>query len=455
MKPEMKPEMRAIEANYDGLVGLTHNYGGLSFGNFASAKNSGQTAYPRTAALQGLAKMKHLHDCGLVQGVIPPHERPFLPLLHAAGFSGSDQTVLENAAQSAPELLRAASSSAAMWAANAATISPSADTKDGTLHASAANLTTMLHRSIEGPQSTRTLRAAFPPGPHFSIHAPLPAQEAFADEGAANHIRLCARHGAPGVEIFVHGRRAGFAQNNKFPARQTLEANTALARRHGLPAKRVVFAAQSLTAIAGGVFHNDVVCVGAKTCLFFHEHAFADTEGTLNAISRASDGLFEPQFVEVKAEEVPLHDAITSYLFNSMLVEWPNEERLVLIAPIECRENENVARYCDKLIAGNGPIGRVEFVDVRQSMRNGGGPACLRLRVVLTEDEHRAANPNMLMSDALYKQLTLWVKCHYRDELNPAELADPNLLTEGRQALDALTAILDLGTDFYPFQRNG
>ncbi len=445
--------MKAVEANYDGLVGLTHNYGGLSAGNLASANNKGLVSRPREAALQGLAKMKNLHDAGLVQGVLPPQERPFLPLLRAAGFTGTNAQIIESAAKNDLALLRAASSSAFMWAANAATISPGADTKDGRLHASAANLLTMLHRSIEGEQTTRALRAAFPGADLFTVHDPLPPQETFADEGAANHVRLCAEHGAPGVELFVHGRLAGFDARLKFPARQTLQANQALARRHGLDAQRTVFALQSAKAIDAGAFHNDVVCVGSKTCLFFHEHAFADASETCEAIRIAADDLFEPQFVQVSEQEVPLADAITSYLFNSMLVEMPGEARLVLIAPGECRKTESVARYCDKLSASNGPIGRVEFVNVRQSMRNGGGPACLRLRVVLNDAERRAANPDMLMNDRLYPKLCAWVEKHYREELAPEDLTDPALCIEGQTALDALCGILNLGSGFYPFQR--
>ncbi|PHS21597.1 MAG: N-succinylarginine dihydrolase [Robiginitomaculum sp.] len=445
--------MATVEANYDGLVGLTHNYGGLSAGNLASARNVGQVSRPREGALQGLAKMKRLHDAGLVQGVLPPHERPFLPLLRGAGFSGTDSHIIEETATHAPALLKAASSSAFMWAANAATISPSGDTRDGRLHASAANLTTMLHRSIEGPQTTRSLRAAFPDETRFAIHAPLPMQESFGDEGAANHVRLCADHGETGVEIFVHGRLSGFEPGLKFPARQTLMANEALARRHGLNADRTVYARQAPATIEAGAFHNDVVCVGAKTCLFFHEHAFADTEQVKTDIRRAAKDLFEPQFEIVCEDDVPLRDAITSYLFNSMLVEMPNEARLVLIAPAECRETPSVARHCEKLVAGNGPIGRVDFVDVRQSMRNGGGPACLRLRVVLSDAERAGANPDMLLDDALYAKLTGWVKRHYREALAPADLADPHLLSEGQEALDALCAIMGLGSGFYPFQQ--
>ncbi len=446
--------MAAVEANYDGLVGLTHNYGGLSAGNLASDRNRGQISHPREAALQGLAKMKRLADAGLVQGVLPPQERPFLPLLRAAGFGGSDAQIIEDCAKTAPDLLRAASSAAAMWAANAATVSPSADTADSRLHASAANLVTMLHRSIEGPQTARTLRAAFPDTTLFGVHEPLPMQDHFADEGAANHVRLCAAHGAPGVELFVHGRSGGFVAGLKYPARQSLAASQALARRHGLAAQRTVHALQSPRAIDAGAFHNDVVCVGSKTCLFFHEYAFADTPATLEAIRKAADGLFEPQFVMVSEDEVPLADAVTSYLFNSMLVEWPGEQRLVLVAPTESRDTPAVARYLERLTGGNGPIGRVEFVDVRQSMRNGGGPACLRLRVVLTGAERAAANAHMLLDAALHGQLVAWVQRHYREALAPADLADPALLEEGRRALDELTGILHLGSGFYPFQRD-
>ncbi len=445
--------MKAIEANYDGLIGPTHNYGGLSAGNLASATNKDQISHPREAALQGLEKMKMLADAGLVQGVLPPQERPFLPLLRDAGFTGTDHQLITKAAVQAPALLRAASSAAAMWTANAATISPSADTNDGRMHASAANLTSMLHRSIEAAQTARALRAAFPDPAHFAIHPALPPQDSFADEGAANHVRLCADHGAPGVELFVYGREAGEAPALRFPARQTLLAAQSLARRHGLDPTRTVFARQSAKAIEAGAFHNDVVCVGARTCLFYHQHAFADTAAMQDDICRAADGLFEPLFVEVAEDEVSLDDAIRSYLFNAMLVAWPGEERLVLIAPDECRQTPSVERYCARLVAGNGPIGRVHFIDVRQSMRNGGGPACLRLRVVMTPAQLKAANGAMRLDAALYQNLKNWINSHYRETLAPADIADPCLLDEGRVALDKLTGLLALGTDFYPFQR--
>lgn len=445
--------MRALEANFDGLIGPTHNYGGLSDGNLASARNEGLVSSPREGVLEGLAKMKRLADAGLVQGLLPPHERPFLPLLRRAGFSGSDRDVVERAWKQAPGLVRKASSASPMWAANAATVSPSADARDGRLHFTPANLLTTLHRSIEGRQTQRSLSWAFADEARFSVHDPLPMQADFADEGAANHVRLCAEQGGAGVEIFVYGRAAGEAWAGAFPARQTREACEAVARSHGLDPKRCVFLRQSRAAIDAGAFHNDVVCVGTGTTLFFHEQAFEDKAGALDAIRRAADGLFEPVFVEVPEAEVPIGDAITSYLFNSQLLEWPDEDRLVLIAPKETEETESTRIYCAAMVAGNGPIGRVEFVDVRQSMRNGGGPACLRLRVVLTPQELEAVTPKALMSGALYDQLKAWACTHYRDRLAPDDLGDPALMVEARSALDALTGILGLGGDFYPFQR--
>ncbi|MCF6275797.1 MAG: N-succinylarginine dihydrolase [Robiginitomaculum sp.] len=368
--------MLAREANYDGLIGLTHNYGGLSMGNLASTKNKGLIASPRAAALQGLQKMKLMADAGLVQGVLPPQARPNIPELRLMGFSGSDEDVLQGAWRANPVLVRNMSSASSMWSANAATVSPSADCADGRLHLTSANLSTMLHRSIEHEQTGRALRAAFPMA---IVHDALPMQSTYSDEGAANHVRLCAEHGDAGIELFVYGRDALLGSGStEFPARQTLQASHIIATRHLLSGTRTVFAKQAGRVIDAGAFHNDVVCVGAKQCLFYHEDAFEDTAGTLAAIREAADGLFEPQFVEVSNEDVPLEDAISAYLFNSMLVQLPGEERLTLIAPTETEDNPRTKAYCDKLTAGTGPIGAVKYVDVRQSMRNGGGPACLR-----------------------------------------------------------------------------
>jgi len=442
----------ALEANADGLIGPTHSYAGLSPGNLASSLNKGEASNPRAAVLQGLDKMKRLADLGLPQYVLPPHERPNIPFLRSLGFTGPDARVLEQAWKDAPSFAAAACSASPMWAANAATVTPSADSDDGRVHFTPANLVTNLHRSLEHEQTKRSLDALFPDPDRFAVHNALPSVAHLADEGAANHVRLCADHGEPGVNLLVWGREAFEPWADAFPARQTREASQAVASRHG--ASGVVLARQSRAAIAGGTFHNDVVCVGALETLFFHDLAFEDTAGTKAAIRAAAGDRFEPAFVEVSSTDLPLADAISSYLFNSMLVRIPGENRLTLICPTETRDNARSHAVAERLAASNGPIGRVEYVDVRQSMRNGGGPACLRLRVVLTEAEQAATNPDMRLTDDLHARLSAWGARHYRDRLTPADLAGPDLLEESRVVLDELTGLLGLGGGFYPFQRN-
>ena len=445
--------MSAEEINFDGLVGPTHNYAGLSEGNLASERNRDTVARPRDAALQGLAKMRRLRALGLRQGVLPPHERPNIAWLRSLGFTGSDGAVWESAWRTEPAIGRAALAASAMWAANAATISPSADCADGRLHASVANLQTMLHRALEAEQSERTLRALLKDEERFAVHPALTSHSTLSDEGAANHMRLCANQGAPGVEIFVYGRAASEARTG-FPARQTLEACRALARRHELAPERTVFARQSSAAIDAGAFHNDVVAVAHEHVLFHHEHAFEDKAALYAEIREKAHGLFEPVFIEVPAAQVALEDAVSSYLFNSQLVRLPGDQGLTLIAPSEVRENNKTAGYiAEKTARAGAVIGRVEYVEVRESMRNGGGPACLRLRIAMTDAEKHAAAAGFFLDDALAKKLEAWIVEHYREELGPADLGDPALVRETQTALDALTRILPLGGAFYPFQR--
>jgi succinylarginine dihydrolase len=435
--------MTAFEVNFDGLIGPSHNYGGLSDGNLASATHAGAVSNPREAALQGLEKMRMMLRSGLVQGVLPPLPRPNFDFLVSAGFGGTDAQIIETAARIAPHLLKAAYSASSMWTANAATVSPSADSSDGRLHFTTANLSTMLHRSIEHPDTTATLISLFDNEDHFAVHSALPMHPDFADEGAANHVRLCAEHGATGVELFVFGRLAG-ENTLGFPARQSRLASESIVRGHGLRSNRSVLVRQSVDAIDAGAFHNDVVCVGALDTLFFHQLAFDDTKAALDAIRQAAEGLFELKPVMVPDAEVPISDAIRSYLFNSQLVQMPGEDRLVLIAPTETQEMESTRVFCEKMVSGNGPIGRVEYVDVRQSMHNGGGPACLRLRVVMTEAEINACHQGVLLDEEAIDELQDVVRATYRDRLAPSDLADPVFADECRAAREQLLAVLDL-----------
>jgi succinylarginine dihydrolase len=266
-------------------------------------------------------------------------------------------------------------------------------------------------------------------------------------------MHMAASQGAPGVEIFVYGRRAGEPRSG-FPARQTLEACSAIARRHRLDPARTVFVRQAGEAIDAGAFHNDVVAVAHEHVLFHHEQAFADKAAVYAEIRAKARGRFEPVFVEVPSAQVSLDDAVSSYLFNSQLVRLPGDLGLTLIAPTEVRENNKTAAVVQEKTSRAGAIiARVEYVEVRESMRNGGGPACLRLRVVMTEAERKAAAQGFFLDDALAHKLEAWVRGRYREELAPEDLGDPSLVTETQTALDELTRILPLGGDFYPFQR--
>jgi succinylarginine dihydrolase len=443
----------AREFNFDGLVGPSHNYAGLSFGNVASFSNVKSASNPKQAALQGLAKMRALAARGFAQALLPPQARPNFRLLRSIGFSGSDADVLARAYRESPVILACAYSASPMWTANAATVSPSADTFDGRTHFTSANLNNKLHRADEHAQSTRTLRALFGNEQYFAVHDALPPTPAFGDEGAANHTRLCASHGAKGVEFFVYGRTEfdpSAPAPKKYPARQTFEASQAIARLHGLDAGRTVFAVQNPDVIDQGVFHNDVIAVGNGNVLFYHEQAFHDEAAVLNKLRAAMDGVgAELTPIRVDTRVVSVGDAVASYLFNSQLLTKP-DGAMALVIPQECQENLAVARYLEQLVAGGGPVDELIHFDLRQSMRNGGGPACLRLRVALTDAEAGAMHQGVIMTEALYATLVDWVGKYYRDHLEPKDLADPQLAIECQGALEELTRILGL-PDLYDF----
>jgi succinylarginine dihydrolase len=448
---------KAWEVNFDGLVGPTHNYSGLSFGNVASESHGKEVSNPREAAKQGLLKMKALHDRGFKQALLPPHERPNISMLRQLGYRGTDAEVLAKVLQDAPVILGSVSSASAMWTANAATVSPSADCADGKVHFTPANLTAKFHRSFEHLTTGRLLQRIFADERYFSHHPALPPTLQFGDEGAANHTRLCADYAGPGVELFVYGRVAfdeKAPRPMKYPARQTREACQAVQRLHQLPDERVVLAQQHPDVIDQGVFHNDVIAVGNGNLLFHHEAAFLDSRRVLDELAGklAAQGAVL-QSLSVSSEEVTVEDAVQSYLFNSQLLTLENG-RMLLLVPGECAYHPRVAAYLQSLPGRGSPIQEVLVMDLKQSMKNGGGPACLRLRVALTASELQAVHAGVMFSDALFERLNSWVDRHYRDRLTLQDLADPGLLRESQTALDELTGILGLGS-IYPFQLTG
>lgn len=415
--------MALVEINFDGVVGPSHNYAGLSPGNLAATASKGLVSFPRAAALQGVEKMRRNLDLGLAQGLFLPQPRPNRAWLATLGTDP----------ERAPDTLRAAAFSAsAMWAANAATVSPAPDTADGRCHLTVANLRTMAHRSHEWPATLAQLRLAFADPARFTVHEPVPGT--FGDEGAANHMRLCAAHDRPGAEVFVFGERGG-----AFPVRQHGEASQAIARLHGLDPARTLFVRQSEEAIAAGAFHNDVVAVANEHVLFAHEQAFAARESLYADLRRL---LPEVEIVEVPADVVSLADAIRSYLFNAQLVTLPGGG-MALILPEEARETPRVWDWLEELAAGNGPIRRLVVVDVRQSMANGGGPACLRLRVVA---DPATVDPRFLADEGKLDRIAGCIEAHWPERIAPADLADPALAARVEAARRALLALLDLET---------
>jgi succinylarginine dihydrolase len=438
----------AYEVNFDGLVGPTHNYHALSWGNTASTTNLGETSCPKAAALEGLEKMKRLHDLGVRQAVLPPQVRPCLGPLRRLGFAGGDADLLKRASREAPDLLGACYSASAMWAANSATVTPSADAADGKVQFTPANLVSKFHRTLEVASTAATLRTIFSDGAHFRHHRPLPGTDLLGDEGAANHTRLCAEYGAPGLHLFVYGRDAQTPgrQPALFPARQTRQASEAVRRQHRPARGRVLFAQQNPLAIDAGVFHNDVIATGDRDVFLYHEMAYVETPAVIARLGEAFESLTgkPPRLIAVTEREIPLQLAVNSYLFNSQIVQ-AADGRTVLVAPAECQRVPRVRAYLDRLLARpRCPIDAVEFVDVNQSMRNGGGPACLRLRVVLTEEQLRGLRGNVLFTEELYERLRAAIQRTYPDTIAFADFSDPLFVHRCRAAVAQIRGILAL-----------
>ncbi|MFN3451517.1 MAG: N-succinylarginine dihydrolase [Sphingorhabdus sp.] len=413
--------MALVEINFDGIIGPSHNYAGLSVGNLASSNNAGAPSYPKAAALQGIEKMRANLRLGLAQGFFMPLDRPNQNWL--AGLATDMQS-------GEVHIRAAAFSASAMWAANAATVSPAPDTADGKCHLSAANLLTMAHRSHEWTGTLAQLQLAFADEKHFAVHGPIPAP--FGDEGAANFMRLCRTHGDAGIEIFVYGKTGG-----PFPARQHIEASKAIARAHRLDSGRTLFVQQSEVAIAAGAFHNDVVAVANEHVLFTHEQAFEHPEQTYADIKRLMP---DAEIIIVPAERVSLADAIQSYLFNAQLVTLP-DGGMALILPSEAQDNPRVWGWLSELVVGNGPIRKLVPVDVRQSMANGGGPACLRLRVVA---DPATVDPRFIASEDKLDQIASVVAAHWPESIVPDQLGDASLIDQVRAARLALLNACDL-----------
>lgn len=450
--------INAYEVNFDGLVGMTHTFGGLSLGNEPSIEHEGEVSNPRLAALQGLNKMKFLHSLGIKQAVLPPHERPHLPSLRRLGFTGTVVDILNTVKRVSPWILPQVSSSAAMWTANAATVSPSIDSSDSHLHVTPANLATYFHRSMESETNRRIFRALFTNPIFFEHHDPLPPAELFFDEGAANHTRFCKSYGSPGVQLFSFGKcrydpEGNFPSPAKYPARQTKEASEAISHLHRLYPGHMSFAFQNPNTIDKGGFHADLFSLGNQNVFLVHEQAFWKQKEVLENLKQQVLQVCDTELnvIEIQENQFPLSEALQSYFFNSQLITL-YDQSMALITPESCKLFPKAQRFIQELLSDPlNPIGKVHYVDLSESLKNGGGPACLRLRIVLNSNELAEMNPGVLFTDDLFQELSSHINKFYPDHLTLQDLADPKLYQLSIDSLDAISKILKVG-NVYSFQ---
>ena len=436
------------EINFDGIIGPTHNYAGLSQGNLASQKNLNQPSNPQAAALQGLDKMRLIMEQGIPQGFFLPHERPHIPTLRKLGFGGTDEEVINQVAKKNPALLKNIYSASSMWAANAATFSPSIDSYDQNIHITPANLNSMFHRSIEHEFTKVQLELMF--GVAAQVHAPIKNISGYGDEGAANHLRVSAQHLKPGFQIFVFGSSA-FEVHQGIIARQAEEVSQAVSTQHQLDPDRVLFLKQNEQAINSGSFHNDIVSLANEEVFIFHQEAFADRVELERVLHHLKDHVMGFHPIEILSEDISLDNLVSSYLLNSQLITVKNNEMMMLL-PEEVQNHPNCMRWLDE-IRSSSPIKHLEFVDIRQSMMNGGGPACLRFKTVVNSDEFDQINKKFILSPEKLMNMRALVSKHFRDKLNPEDLLDIKLMQESFSFLDELTQLLELGC-IYHFQKN-
>lgn len=432
----------ATEVNFDSLVGPTHNFAGLSFGNIASTANKKKLSNPKLAALQSLEKMYFLYKQGFTQGIIPPQPRPCIKTLTNLGF-----TSLQTALEQNPTLIKNLCSSSFMWAANMATFSPSSDCFDNKVHITPANLINKFHRSIEADTSYELLQQIFSDPRYFRVHKALFAHDIFSDEGAANHNRLCSEHANAGLEIFVYGKLAGFDSQKtlKFPARQSLLASQSIARLHNLKNNLTFFLEQNPESIDEGAFHNDVVCVMNENVILCHELAFVDQQKALLSIKKAYEDNFNQELfiIVINNKDLSINNAVSSYLFNSQLLTKTNG-KMLLFAPLESSTNTFSNNAIQKIIGDNNPIDEVAFFDISQSMANGGGPACLRLRCVLSAEELSCINNKVFLNQANYEELKYIINTYYPENFDLSYLLDNNYLYSIKKALDNIYQVLGL-----------
>ena len=437
-----------VEINIDGLVGPSHHFGGLGVGNIASHEHQLQVSHPRQAALEGLQKAWLLKSLGAPQFVFLPPSRPRLSFLSELGFRGTIQEQLVAAREDAPQALSAVFSSAFMWLANAATVTPASDSIDGRLHCTPANLTSSWHRASEAAERAPQLESLLARIDNKQMHRPLPSILPLRDEGAANHMRLCDPSGRMGFNVFVYGVddcQAG-QQPARFLPRHTRAASQAIARLHQLPSDRTFFLRQHPQAVGAGVFHNDVIATSCDHILVHHEFAFLHGESELKRLEfQFEQACRQPLMrIVISNSQLPLADAVRSYLFNSQIVRpaattnaRADSPRYILVCPHHCEEIPAASQLIASWLADpHIPIDEVRFVRLAESMANGGGPACLRLRMMLEYDDVLRLSAKYQLTAELFDRLSSVIEQWYPKSLSIEDLCSGEFVSQ-LQRIDA------------------
>ncbi|EMI22049.1 Succinylarginine dihydrolase [Rhodopirellula maiorica SM1] len=427
--------MKLIEIQVDRLVGPTHHFGGLGVGNVASLSHAGNVSNPASAAIQGLDKMRLVASFGVPQFILPPQPRPDVAFLKQVGFQIADGESLNQVAQQTPSVLSAAMSCSAMWTANAATVSPAIDNRFNVPSMTVANLDASLHRAIEAKATRQELQGLFP---QANVLPPLPGGAAMRDEGAANHMRFGSDQNQAGIHLFVYGD--GEPEPNHFWPRQSRLACQTLAIGQGLDPENTFFVKQHPDAIDAGAFHNDVVAASHHDLLIHHERAFCDPDSVIKQMADRYEQLFRRPLrrIVVSETDLPLADAVRTYLFNSQLispqVDTENAAAPVLICPLQVQQHDQARTVVESWIGESKPFSDVRYVDLIQSMAGGGGPACLRLRIPLTPAELAQCNPRHRWTEELDDRLRQTIREFYPSEVSPMDLASAELISQSQQA---------------------
>ncbi|MFN7840644.1 MAG: N-succinylarginine dihydrolase [Pirellula sp.] len=427
-----------VEVNIDGMIGPSHHFGGLGVENKASELNSSKTSSPRNAAMQGLEKMELLASYGIPQFYLPPPARPAWKWLESLGFNGERGGILRDCYQEQPKLLSAAYSSAFMWTANAASVSCGSDTRSGRSKIKLANLNANLHRSIEESERLPQLAKMFEAVERVDVLRGLCSSRPLSDEGAANQMRFCTWKGILGVYAFVYGgeisgsevaetNRKKTARTKRRQPRQTRVASAMVARSLDLEPDDCFFFQQTSDAIDAGVFHNDVIATSHENLLLYHELAFHDSE---EAVARIRKRFLEKtgQTLEVSvvvSSDLRLDHAVDTYLFNSQICT-DSEGGWRMFLPDNCKQSESVQRTLDRLRSQHPRLRSIDYCPLAESMRNGGGPACLRLRISLTPNQIDKISGSMRISSSTLSQLRKLVETEYPEKVEPSDFANPD-----------------------------